>query len=394
MPIRILKNLYLKRKVNRSKLFNIFFKKDYHFPSFGDKYHLELSLQWYLQDITSSVDGGINSKINIIDFINKKKKRISYPETSGYILSSLINSRFFSNTIKKKHIEKVLFFLLKKQNEDGGFSHPSNPTKSLAFDTGQVLGGLLTYYMFCKKNNKVKKTIFLAANFLAKNIMKDGTYCSEVLYRDQKCYYSSATMSLSRASKVFKNSLWKEKSKKNINWILSNMNRKLWFKNYSFGNGPDFNLHGIAYTIRGILEHGIIYDKKYIRLVRQIIDKIFKINFNGIILESKLPLNFFKNYKSFSQETCPTGLAQIAVIVLKLAFIYKDKKYQEIGRDLVENVKMFQIQGLSKKIDGLFTGSWPIDSNYQPYDLPNWPTKFFIDSLMLCNGLKYNRVII
>lgn len=394
MSITILKNFYLKQKVKRSKLFNIFFKKDYHFPSFGDKYHLELSLQWYLQDITSSIDGGINSKINIIDFINNKKKHISYPETTGYILSSLINSRFFTNTIKEKHIEKVLFFLLKKQNADGGFSHPSNPNKSLAFDTGQVLGGLLTYYMFYKKNKKVKKTIFLAANFLAKNIKKDGTYCSEVLYRDQKCYYSSATMSLSRASKFFKNSLWKEKSKKNINWILSNMNEKLWFKNYSFGNGPDFNLHGIAYTIRGILEHGIIYDKKYIRLAKQIIDKIFKINFNGIILESKLPLNFFKNYKGYSHETCPTGLAQIAVIVLKLAFIYKDKNYQKIGRDLVENVKMLQIQGLSKKIDGLFTGSWPIDSNYQPYDLPNWPTKFFIDSLMLCNGLKYNRVIV
>ena len=392
MLIKKLEKFYLNLKLRKSKSFNVFLKKDYHFPSFDDKYHFELSLKWYLQDINSSVDGGITSKINIIDLIAKKKNRISYPETSGYILSSLINSRFFSKIIKKKHIEKVLYFLLKKQNQDGGFAHPSNPKKSLAFDTGQVLGGLLTYYNFCKKKHEVKKAIFLAANFLEKNIKIDGQYCSAVLYRDQKCYYSSATMSLSRASKIFNNRLWREKSKNNINWILSNMNKELWFKNYSFGNGPDFNLHGIAYTIRGILEHGILYDKKYIKLVRRIIDKIFKINFNGIILESKLPLNFSRNYKGFSQETCPTGLAQMAIIVLKLAFIYKNKKYKKIGRDLIENVKILQVQGLSKKIDGLFTGSWPIDSDYQPYDLPNWPTKFFIDSLMLCSGLKYKNI--
>ena len=69
MLIKKLEKFYLNLKLRKSKSFNVFLKKDYHFPSFDDKYHFELSLKWYLQDINSSVDGGITSKINIIDFL-------------------------------------------------------------------------------------------------------------------------------------------------------------------------------------------------------------------------------------------------------------------------------------------------------------------------------------
>lgn len=66
--------------------------KGFRFPAADDAAHIELALNWFQWATSASADGGVPHSVNIRHFASKVPKGIapSYPETSGYILCTLV----------------------------------------------------------------------------------------------------------------------------------------------------------------------------------------------------------------------------------------------------------------------------------------------------------------
>lgn len=63
----------------------------------------------------------------------------------------------------------------------------------------------------------------------------------------------------------------------------------------------------------------------------------------------------------------------------------KYPQYLECADKLLDDLKTLQIldsAGSDMNLYGSFTGCYPIDGQYRPFDLPNWGVKFFADSIL------------
>lgn len=383
MKVRLLQNdPHLKNLVN----------PQFRFPAKSNEYHIDLILQWYLRSMDFNKDGGIPAKINLLDYVNSGKTYFpSYPETSGYILASLIYAHHKRiTTFPREKIDAVASYLVNVQNKDGGYAstHTHRPGISMAFNTGQVLCGLSTYYSQIESNESIKSALLRAGNFLADQIQPDGTYCEKSCFNGKRSYYIRATVGLIMAGKLFDEKRWIESAKRNAKLVFSNQNTQGWYDLCSFEDGPLFNLHGLSYTIDGMMSCGLLLNEdSYIESAKRAIDAIMSKNYEESPFPGLLPAHFSKNYERTSNELSPTGVAQFSIPCSKLSKLFNEKRYSNLSNKLIQHLKPFHIQDSKPEFDGLMPGSWPIYGRYQPFDLPSWPIKFFLDGLLIDQGM-------
>ena len=401
--LRKIKNKYINYKqtqlLKNNKNFSKLFDKTFAFDVLSNQEHMELILDWFLMAQENSIDKGIPAKINLNEYIlHSKDYYPSYPETTGYIVPTLLNAREYSSKIELEIIHEMIEFLLTIQNEDGGFNAHAGISdiekKSYAFDTGQILCGLVAYYKHVDASKKVEKAITAASNWMVSNIDIDGSYKLNACFNGKKCYYSRATIGLALAAVLFNNDEWKEATHRQVSWVIAQQNELAWFNHYSFDNGKWSNMHGIAYTLRGVLECGYLLNNEiFINSTKRAVDKIISCNCDGLPFGAKVPNSFTEDYKEYDNELCLTGMAQLAIICFKLSKIFNDKNYFDFGKELLEVLKKTHFRGFEdQKLNGVLPGSWPINGKYQSFDLPNWPIKFFLDGLMIVEGLDPMKV--
>ncbi len=155
--------------------------------------------------------------------------------------------------------------------------------------------------------------------------------------------------------------------------------------------------HTIAYTIRGLLEAGIIlqndlFINSAIEAGSKILDEFKE---RGIIFGE-----FDRSWNPKSDYICLTGIAQISIIWLKIYKMTNRKDFLENAIKLNSflkkiqfmNEKRFLIPKYQKKyISGGIPGSFPIWGRYKPFSYPNWATKFYIDALLLEEEINKER---
>ncbi len=79
-----------------------------------------------------------------------------------------------------------------------------------------------------------------------------------------------------------------------------------------------------------------------------------------------------------------TGDVQTAQIWLRLFQLTDDEGYLEAAVRANDYVRQAQARGTGiVGIDGGIAGSYPIQGDYQSFQIVNWAAKFFVDSLML-----------
>ena len=382
-----------------NSVFSKLLKKDFYFASKSDDEHIKLILNWYKLALRHSSKKGIFAKINIIDFI--KKRRIfynEYPETTGYILSSLINSTSYFDTFNKNDLREILNYLLKEQVKDNNGiyfkTHFDTNNKALAFDTGQILFGLNKYYQVISKDENLKNAIYNASNWLCANMDEDGSYSLNVCFNGERAYYTHATLGLAYSYKIFKEDKWEKAIIKNITWVIDKQDEDSWYDKYSFESKKWHNLHGIAYTIRGVLDCGIILKNfAFITSAKNAIDKIISIKYENLSIKGALPGHFSYKYKSYTKDVSPTGCLQFAISCFKLAKELNDESYKIYANNLVDCIKKVHFHSFDDdRLNGLLSGTWPVYGDYQSFDLPNWPIKFFLDALLIRKGEDPNNI--
>jgi len=364
--------------------------KEFKFPIEDDAAHIDAALKWFAWAIDSSSDDGVVHGVDLTTFALTGRLDIapSYPETSGYILCTLVYGvRSRLPSLPGASLERLSKYLVAKQTPSGGIPGPRKDKRALSFDTGQVLAGLTSYYKHIAADDEVRQAVEHAADWMCRQIEPDGSYSIASCYNGQRTYYVQATIGLFHAAQCFDREDWLEAVVRNVNWAYRRHRGDGWFDTISFEDRVEQSLHGIAYTLRGMIELG--YRLKRPELIdcgRIAIDAMNR-NYTDLPGPGGIPGYFANGFDQYLRTISPTGMSQIAICSYMLSEITKDTKYREFGDRLVNCTKAMQFRGFSEAgLNGGLPGSWPVTGPYENAYIPSWPLKFFLDALYIKSG--------
>lgn len=349
---------------------------------FDNKTHIEEAIKWIYHAQDATPDRGVSHSYHTL-----KGWAPSYPETTGYIIPTLLNWSVTANdTEAAKSAIEMADWEIDIQMKDGSVKGGvvNSPVKeSVVFDTGQVIFGWLSAYNYTRSPvyiDAAKK----AADWLIDTLDENHVWSSHGnpgVKNSTHTYNVRCAWAILALSQTLEDDKYIDPMKFYLDWVLSQEVNRGWFKNNCLNNNKYPLLHTIAYTARGLLESGIILNQeKYIDASIRTSDELIK----HISEEGKIPGRFDCNWKQSVRWSCLTGMAQISIIWNKLYKITGNVKYQNALQKVNNFLKRTQdIITNNPGIRGGIKGSYPIGGGYCPYRILNWATKFFIDALLM-----------
>ncbi|ARO86520.1 hypothetical protein EBAPG3_001260 [Nitrosospira lacus] len=347
--------------------------------------HLEAAAQWICRAQAATPDDGVAHSYDI----RANKWLASYPETTGYIIPTLYDyAQHFNKPQYREAARRMAQWEVDVQLPEGGVragtmdAHVITPT---IFNTGQVLFGLARA---AKETNddRFLKALKRAADWLVKVQDEDGCwrqFQSPFTTTSVAAYNTRTAFGLSRAFEVIPDERYLLAADRNIAWALSTAGENDWFPgNCLTRNSDDSALtHTIAYSIRGLLEVGVVLEKsQYLEHALRMAKAVALAQRE----DGSLPGYLTPDWQGKTSWTCVTGNSQMAINWFRLA--------RETGESLLvqhaiaANRHNMGLQDLSTdnvNIYGAIKGSHPINGGYMTWRFPNWAAKFFMDALML-----------
>lgn len=356
--------------------------------------HIALIVDWYARAVAHNGDGGVPGGVSLAEYaLHGKTYVASYPETTGYILASLCLARAHGKGgVSAEMVHGMARYLISVQQPDGGYRTGawSPDSRSLAFDTGQVLCGLAEYYTRIERSARVRDCMAAAARWLGGEVEADGSYSARSSFSGSKRnYYTRATIGLAHAGVVLGERDVVAAAERNIRWALSCQDERGWFSRFSFPDGARHNLHGIAYTLEGLVEVGLLLGQgDFVAAARRSVDRLIRAPRDGLALADVPAGHFAEDFVPVGRELVPTGIAQLAIVCFKLAKACGDPSYRDYANRLTDQLGRLHLRGFDEAaLNGLLPGSWPVDGRYEKYFLPNWAIKFYLDCLLIQDGV-------
>lgn len=344
------------------------------------KEHLLLALSWFKNSIQEK--GGSAAKYSLLT----KNYSSSYPETTGYWINTLFLCRQkfqqeFASVFGDRKIEKELSeWLISVQRLDGTFPGLYGDFLNQSprvFNTGQIVLGLLDEYEHSKNLNTLD-SIMRVCDWLVKVQSPDGCW-----RQFTSCQFSSNTRTayaLIRLGKIVNDQKFIETGARNIEYAISCQNESGYYENNGFDQEEDAFTHTIAYAIDGILHAGIIMNnEKWIASARKAFNSLIPLIRQDGFLSGRIN----NAHNGTVAYCCLTGNCQMSIIGFLLNEKTKDVHYRNVAIKLLNFVKEHQVKSKDARTNGGLTGSWPINGGYNPYEMPNWVGKFFVDALLL-----------
>jgi len=344
--------------------------------------HLKEAGDWLMRAQDATADRGVSRTFNL-----RSGWEPSYPETTGYIIPTLIDyAKFTGNDEYKRGALEMADWEVDIQLDCGAIqagtiaASPKTPT---IFNTGQVLFGWVSAFKQTGEG-KYHKAATRAANWLLDVQEPDGSwvrFASPFARFKRNTYNSRTAWGIYQVYQITENSKYLDASVKNIRYVLKRQNPQGWFENNCLVDNSRPLTHTIGYTLEGLLGVGIpLGEQSFIdaaeTAARALIEAQAK---NGSI-----PGCLDSEWHPAVRWICLTGLAQIAVCWWRLYQITNHSAYREAA--LKANQYLKSTQNLSSAVQGIrggIKGSHPISGKYCSYSYPNWAVKFFMDSLLL-----------
>lgn len=361
------------------------------FPARPDIDHIQAILDWMNWAIDASADSGFPQLVNIRSYAETGRVTLapSYPETTGYALCTLATGhRFGLPTLPLDRMASIVDYLLSTQLASGAFPGPGALSDTpLSFDTGQILKGLVAYHRHVRPDDRVRAAMELAARWQASMIESDGSYSESSSYNGKRCYYAEASVGLYHAGIELGLPEVVEAAARNADWVLGQREGQ-WFRRFSFEDGEYQNLHGIAYTLRGLLDLGRHLHKP--QLVSAASDCLENLTGRSYDLPAaqSLPGFFANGFERYQRNISPTGQAQTALCCFIAGRLFDSAELTERGSSLTAALKGFHFAGfVEPALNGGLPGSWPVTGPYMRCAMPNWAAKYFLDCLYVESGI-------
>lgn len=300
-----------------------------------------------------------------------------YPETTGYLLSTLLNTSTLlkDNELKELALSQIKYFESLQLNH-GGFKISKDSKKSYVFDSAQIMLGLTALYQN-HKDDQLLKMINKCYVWLISLIDDNGEFIDSNFQKNYNpSYYSRIVWSLLKAELLLKTK--SEKTTCLYKKILSLLNSNGTFNDCSFDGSPFAFTHNLIYSYRGLWESANLFDDnvQLLRIENHIYSLSQKINseyiFNG---EYDNQWNIRKPF------VCMVGNAQLTTLLL---LIYKTKKEKSLLKtcEILMSPLFLRQSKFSLFNKGAIPSSIPIWGKYQRFKYTNWTQKFYADAIV------------
>ncbi len=309
----------------------------------------------------------------------------AFPETTGYIIGTLLDyARRTGDSSCTDRALELGDWEVAVQCPDGGVMEgllTAEPKPSTVFNTGMVIHGWLDLRDAVPRAEHLEAAVH-AGNFLRSNQDDDGVWRGAVEYRGiPHTYCARVSWALLRLAEATGEQSYRAAARRQLDWVLRMQQQNGWFASCNFIPGRDPNTHGIAYTLRGLVESAALLDHEpYLAAARRTADALIE---RRQALGGRLPATFDARWKPSARYECLTGIAQLGGVWLRLFELTGERRYRAAGLAAVERAAAHQERSSWAPVDGALPGSFPVYGRYAPLQFPNWATKFLVDSLLL-----------
>lgn len=342
----------------------------------------EATLAWLgaAQDFSASHDGGAARNYSLVSGWNT-----SYPETSGYIVPSLIDGGVRRNDpALLDRARRMLDWLVEIQFPEGGFQGGvigATPRVPVTFNTGQILMGLAAGARHF--GAPYEEPMHRAARWLVDTLDADGCwrrFPTPFAEPGEKVYETHVSWGLIEAARTSGEAAYAEAAARNVRWALTHQRDDGWFDSCCLSR-PDAPLtHTIGYVLRGIVEVWLhTREPAFLEASRRTADAIARVTRDDGYLAGRLDAQ----WRPAVASVCLTGSAQIAHALLLLFRETGEAAYRDAAFRLLAYVRRSVHVDGPPEVRGGVKGSFPVDGDYQPYEYLNWACKFLLDATVL-----------
>jgi hypothetical protein len=308
----------------------------------------------------------------------------AFPETTGYLIGTLLAyARQRARDDLVSHAQEMAEWELEVQGADGGIRQgliTTRPVASIAFNTGMVMHGWLDLHA-ASGDERFLSAAREGGRFLVDRQQPDGTWIGPHSYRGiPHTYKSRVAWALLKLARASGEPAPREAAIRTLDWVVSVQRRNGWFDHCAFEPGTLPNTHGIAYTIRGLVESAVLLEEeRYLAsAVRASVPLIDRFTADRSLVSSWRP-----DWTPASRSVCLTGLAQLGGAWLRIHEATGDGRFRRAGEGAVAQARRHQLAGPNPHTRGALPGSFPVFGRYAPFACPNWATKFLVDALLI-----------
>lgn len=333
------------------------------------------------QDKSASNDGGVAR-----DFSLQKGWATSYPETTGYIIPTIITmARRNNDDGLHERARRMLDWCVAIQFKEGGFQGgkiDSTPVVPVTFNTGQILIGLAAGAA-AYQDAPYTDAMHRAAAWLRDSLDDDGCwrkFPTPFAKAGEKAYETHVSWGLFEAERVAPGHGYGAAGLRQVDWAISKQQPNGWFASNCLTDAEHPLTHTIGYVLRGVLEGHLLSGRAdllqaAIRTGSSLVDAIGPDGYLGGRLD--------RNFKPAVDYVCLTGSVQIAHCLFLLFRLTGERRYLEAGRRLTSFVRRtVRLDGDPGMVGGI-KGSFPVDGDYGQWEYLNWAAKFCIDANLL-----------
>lgn len=342
---------------------------------------LPLLMAWLAlaQDQSLSHDGGVARDYSLV-----KGWAASYPETTGYIIPTLLeHARRSGDTRLRERALRMADWLVSIQYPDGSFQGgkvDSTPVVPVTFNTGQILLGLAAAQL---ETGRYLEPMRRAADWLVATQDTDGCwrrFASPFVAAGDKVYDTHVAWGLFEAARVDPQRGYGQAGMKNVRWALQFMAPNGWFANCCLSDPIRPLTHTLGYALRGLIEaHRFDPQADLLAAAQRTAQGLL----SALRPDGFLPGRLAADWSAVDNWACLTGTAQVAHCWLLLYQLTGDPNYLRAAKLANAYVRRtVALDGPPERRGGV-KGSFPVDGRYGTYEYLNWAAKFLADSLML-----------
>lgn len=337
------------------------------------------------QDCSRTRDGGVARDYSLIDGWSA-----SYPETTGYIIPTLIAvARRDNRPELMQRARRMLGWLVSIQLPGGGFQGgrvDQTPVVPVTFNTGQILLGLAAG-VEAFGADAYGAAMHAAARFLRDSQDVDGAWRrhpTPFAKPGDKAYETHVSWGLFEAARLAPDQGYGEAGLRQVRWALTRQRPNGWFDDNCLENPAAPLTHTIGYVLRGVIEaHRFRSDPDLLAAALRTGDALR----GALGPDGRLPGRLDENWHGAVDYVCLTGTVQIAACWLLLAELARRPDLIEPACRANAYVRRTIKRDAGPDVDGGVKGAFPVAGEYGRFQYLNWAAKFFIDANMMEHAL-------
>lgn len=303
-----------------------------------------------------------------------------YPETTGYIIETLWDHYHQSGKPGLRDCAiSCTNWLCRLQKADGSWAGGvGGKLPPVIFDTGMILFGLARSWQETGEPF-YRKALENGAHWLLLKQSKGGRWEENTYVEGHiPAYHSRVVWAVLYANTILQDETIRRRMALALEQYFESIQREsLINASAIYPNQPALT-HSIAYTLRGLLEAGLLLDTEdYLPYLDSTAREIVAMRRAG----GPLAGQYKAGWKGDKRFRCPVGELQLSIFLARLSRTACRQDFADTALQLFTDASGTQCRLPFRGFYGGIPGSFPFWGPYQRLKLINWGAKFFLDAV-------------